>query len=590
MSSDEFEKIGDYVITKPEFCNRVIGLEQHPLLHSSGTSILSSSTTTAAASIPSSVISSTSNTIINNKYRNTTILSFPITIQNEKYPRNSLLFSIGCIVDKAQDITPYYSVLTKLATSFQTYEIENEFLFQLTSKNTIENILNQVLYSLQRRGECLIPIDACNTLTLKLFPSLPIPPEPFDYEVPIMLKNLDTLQYGVQIMTEETNHRSIEDNNWDLALRLILPYINGIYYIKQISILADIDKSIVKKVIQNLVYYGTVKLMDIFQYSNIYATTPQLSNLLLNPELRALAVKYISNDDIYLEEMDKYQQEATLNNFYATSKKREQKEEEEKDYEGRNINPPYSPPSQHRRRKDYGNEFTVTDNDDAKVEKVNDIEEDKDDNNNKDNESVTSSATVASSSSFRSDGGTSISHRTGQGTSFPQPFPYPSFDYVFRLFTSFGAGARVCDICVQYNTLHHRIDDRRLIRFGVLYGLLKRIHKYPVKQQQQGETSSSLSSSSRASVTSLASPLQQRSTSQAMPALPLPSTVSLGSSVLSSLEQGSKRFYYDHIISTIRVTCNGTVPMEALCVEFGQSQVVLENIIDKLGDYVYILR
>ena len=422
--------------------------------------------------------------------------------------------------------------------AFQTYEIENEFLFQLSSKSTIEAILNKVLYSVQMRGECLIPIDACNTLTLKLFPSLPIPPSPEDYEVPIMIKNLETLQYG--IMTNN-GYKSMDDNNWDLALRILLPYINGINYIKQISIYADVDITIVKKVIQNLIHYGCVKLVDIFQYSNIYATTPQLSDLLLNDELRAIAIKYISNDDNYIEEIEHYNQILI---------------QQQQLYSNNNIG---------------GSTTNLVPEEDEEMENTNKSQQDITTNDQDDDkESVTSSVTsYYSTVSNQSRNSTNNPHQIS--TFPPKPFTYPSFDYVFRLYTSFGAGARVCDICVQYNTIKHHIDDRRLLRFGILYGILKRIHKYPIKSIYSPNNTNNAS-------------IPTTSTFQAMPALPLPLA---NNNLSSSIGTITSNFT---IPTEILNKCDGTLSIEAICVELGMPQTIIERTIDSLGDYVYILR
>ncbi|XP_070192729.1 GATOR1 complex protein NPRL2-like [Littorina saxatilis] len=57
----------------------------------------------------------------------------------------------------------------------------------------------------------------------------------------------------------------------------------------------------------------------------------------------------------------------------------------------------------------------------------------------------------------------------------------PSFRDVFMLYCNLTPGTTVKDICARFNPHSLKIDEKRLIQFGVLKGLIRRMQKYPVK-------------------------------------------------------------------------------------------------------------
>lgn len=60
---------------------------------------------------------------------------------------------------------------------------------------------------------------------------------------------------------------------------LILPYIDGFNHVSKIAALTDVEISLVRACVQNLVYYGVVTLVPIFQYCAVYSATPKLRQL-----------------------------------------------------------------------------------------------------------------------------------------------------------------------------------------------------------------------------------------------------------------------------------------------------------------------
>lgn len=102
-----------------------------------------------------------------------------------------------------------------------------------------------------------------DAINLKLFPVYPNPPPINDWDVPVAL--LDLL--------------SRVDGNWDLTLRRILPFIDGVNHVKRIAQLADADLSLTRACLEHLIYYGCIIVVDIFQYFNMYTVRPAIAKM-----------------------------------------------------------------------------------------------------------------------------------------------------------------------------------------------------------------------------------------------------------------------------------------------------------------------
>jgi hypothetical protein len=322
------------------------------------------------------------------------VLGFPCTLHSStRYARNTFLFSIGFVLPSGVDTGPYSTVLSKLGLILRAMEIESGLLSKPERHMELSRILEAVLEGLNTRGECFIDVDAYDTIALKLFLTslLPDPPEVNLYDVPVRLRDLNLLSEGSEAVIKRYDGLQEEDgvltrglinNNsiscWDLGLTTILPHIDGINYVRLIAEKADMDTGLVCSGLRQLLFYGLIGMVDIFQYSNIYSATHTVPTLLSNPQLRRACMQFVQ-----------------LKN----------------------------------------------------VEKGIELE-------------------------------TELQHGA-------------SFEFVFRLFTSFGSGTKCSDLCNKMNISQNGVDIRRLTTFGVLHGLLRRIHRYVVprsanlKQQQQ---------------------------------------------------------------------------------------------------------
>ncbi len=155
------------------------------------------------------------------------------------------------------DPTPYEPILRKLALTLHAMEVESEFLFCADKKAHLGLILGKVLADLNAHNECLLTLDEANLLSLKLTRVVQEPPLVGDHEVPVFLRDAAVL-------------KSLD---WDLALRQVIPHIDGIKYAKRLALDAEMDVDCAKAALRTLVYYDFVALIDIFQFSNIYVAT-----------------------------------------------------------------------------------------------------------------------------------------------------------------------------------------------------------------------------------------------------------------------------------------------------------------------------
>ncbi|QKX53418.1 uncharacterized protein TRUGW13939_00497 [Talaromyces rugulosus] len=193
------------------------------------------------------------------------ILGYPICMKSPCYDRNEFIFNFCLVVAEDEDFSKYTSIVQKLADLMHGLEEQSGFLSRDHSKSgqgKLYSLCETLMEDLNNYSECMIPIDELNTLNFKLFPVYPAPSHVKAYDVPLFTVRFETFM----------------DENWDLTLQKIIPYINGVNSVRIISILADVELSLAYKAIRHLLYYGCVFLLDIFSFSAIYAPTAQFSS------------------------------------------------------------------------------------------------------------------------------------------------------------------------------------------------------------------------------------------------------------------------------------------------------------------------
>jgi nitrogen permease regulator 2-like protein len=214
-------------------------------------------------------------------------MNYSVAIENSKYFRNSLLFSLGFILAEGIETEPFEPILRKLSQAFLALEVrqhvlqlitksflrthcylsdsempflihhqnESEFLFSESTKPQIQDVLKKLYEDLIEKGETFINLDESNVLTAKVFEAPKEPIEIFDYNVPIL------------------RYDRISDLNipWDISLNYLLSRIDGVSHIKKIaSRKPAIDIDCVKRCLRTLLFYDCVVISDAIQFTNIY--------------------------------------------------------------------------------------------------------------------------------------------------------------------------------------------------------------------------------------------------------------------------------------------------------------------------------
>ncbi|XP_060079180.1 GATOR complex protein NPRL2-like [Ylistrum balloti] len=307
ISSKGFDSIHNYIITKPELQGRLI-------------------TVTALDHI---------------------ILGCPVVIDNPKYARNALIFNLCFVFDKAMDTSNYEPVVKKLAAYLTQLEMENGLLSDDDSKERLPSFLSELLTSLNKDGTCSIPMGESCTVHLKVPPIIQDPPNIQDHDVPIIIKDKNSLNLA----------------SLDLTTQQVLMYINGFNHVSKIAAEADVERNLVKVCLQNLLHYKIIKIISIFQYSNMYTVTPQIPKLVEDRLLQEECVRFVA-----------------------------------------------------RKAGDF-----------------------------------------------------------------------PNFRDVFLLYSGLTVGTTVKDICCRYNPHAMKIDEKKLIQFGLIKGFIRRLHKFPVYMPSEAE-------------------------------------------------------------------------------------------------------
>ncbi|KYQ57322.1 Nitrogen permease regulator 2-like protein [Trachymyrmex zeteki] len=205
------------------------------------------------------------------------ILGFPVKIDDKKYARNAFYFNLCFVCDANARTVHYEPVVKKMSDFLMALEVENCFLSASDDKTRLAEMLAQVMQDLNLHKMCTLT-EGTMTSHLKVVRLAPEPKPVLDHQVPIFLEDRDTFQ----------------NDQWDLTTQQVLPYIDGFNHVARIAAEADVENNLVKSCVQNLVYYGVVTLIPIFQYSNVYAVTPKLRKLPDDIKLQERCIAYAS--------------------------------------------------------------------------------------------------------------------------------------------------------------------------------------------------------------------------------------------------------------------------------------------------------
>ncbi|OAX82605.1 hypothetical protein ACJ72_03046 [Emergomyces africanus] len=210
------------------------------------------------------------------------ILGSPVCMTSPRYDRNEFIFNFCIVLAEDEEFGSFKSVVQKLAHLMCGLEEQSGFLsrdFSKGGEGKVHSLCETLMEDLNNYCECMIPIDELNTLNIKLFPMYPSPPMVKAWHVPLF-----TVRY-----------QAFVDENWDLTMQRIVPFINGINSVRIISVLADADFSLTCSAIRHLIYYGCIFLLDIFSFTAIYAPTAQFgSTIAVDEEMQRECARYVN--------------------------------------------------------------------------------------------------------------------------------------------------------------------------------------------------------------------------------------------------------------------------------------------------------
>lgn len=412
----DFDTIKNYVIPKPQLCNRLISLKI-------------------------------------DKYK---VIGYPVNMESSYYARNSFNFNF-CFVFRygMGDISPYESAIKRMGQMFQVLEEQSFMLSSLDKDNaffkenpfvngkkppashfeinglanidstigignnsplnipgfaktkrialsSIESLIQQIYQDLNNYSECCIPLDTSNSVDIKLFPILPPPINLKAYQVPIATVRL----------------QSLVDVNWDPTMIKVLPYINGLNSVKRISELADANYLLTKQCIQHLMHYKCIEIVDIFQFSNIYAPTNHIGNFLRSDGKMAEECQaYVVSSDTNTE-----------NSSFANTPSQ--------------LNSPHNNNGENSPTYNYKSSFG----------------------------SASVSPYTKSTYLSKSPRAALMAHNEVK---------VPTKATLFYLYRSLNQGQTIKEWYIQQRKYLDNIDIRRFINFGVLRGIIYRVYSYP---------------------------------------------------------------------------------------------------------------
>lgn len=278
------------------------------------------------------------------------VLGFPVCIVHPKYDRNEFIFNFGLVVEADVDQIPYERVVRRLAVTFAELEKQTEYLSRddhrhrrsaaegsgivplprpqpsgsganvsgaaasgcgEPERRPIESLLEIVKEDLNNYGECMIPVDDANTLNMKLFPFHPPPPVVEGWHVPVPkmrfgsgrsayprhhhdgLGGAGRLSSGPASgdahhghlhhhVVDQSRQNGAFDPTWDLTMSRVTAHIDGVSDVRRIAHLADVSLPLAKAAVQHLLYYDTVILLDMFFFGSCYAARPGIADFVAN--------------------------------------------------------------------------------------------------------------------------------------------------------------------------------------------------------------------------------------------------------------------------------------------------------------------
>ncbi|KAM3968516.1 GATOR complex protein NPRL2 [Aphomia sociella] len=238
------------------------------------------------------------------------IVGYPIRIDNSRYERNVYLFNLCFVCDSWSKTVQYEPVVKKLGEHLTIMEEETRFVSSGCTK--LPTLLAHLLHDLNTHRKATL-VEGDTVMHLKVLEVRKDPSPVNDHDVPVLVASVGLPRpgrpqrtappEGAEVQSQEHLDLDLDDEepfevdmdaDWDLTTRQLLPYINGYNHISKIAADTNVEKTLVKSCIQNLLYYGVVTLIPVLKFSNMYRATPNLSRLFSDNELQRSCLSFIT--------------------------------------------------------------------------------------------------------------------------------------------------------------------------------------------------------------------------------------------------------------------------------------------------------
>eukprot|EP01116_Phalansterium_solitarium_P017055 TRINITY_DN4115_c0_g1_i1.p1 TRINITY_DN4115_c0_g1~~TRINITY_DN4115_c0_g1_i1.p1 ORF type:complete len:462 (+),score=207.63 TRINITY_DN4115_c0_g1_i1:281-1666(+) len=238
-----------------------------------------------------------------------------VKIESSRYERNFFLFNV-CFVFAAQPDdgddgsqqqqqqrgrhtqqqqhatvhSGWERVVRKVARCMRSLETDGQLALLSSDDSPVKprlgELLGRLVSDLRHRAECQLSLSqfgapASSTLSVKLLPLRRPPPAIDEHQVPVLVRQL----------------RPLLTADWELAVQRCVPYVDGVRHVRAIAQAAHLPPTLVIDACRHLHYYGCLRIIDVFQYSNAYAPTARLHLLRTSLPLQRLCVRYVAADD-----------------------------------------------------------------------------------------------------------------------------------------------------------------------------------------------------------------------------------------------------------------------------------------------------
>ncbi|KAI1749800.1 nitrogen permease regulator 2-domain-containing protein [Xylaria castorea] len=198
------------------------------------------------------------------------ILGFPVSIPHERYHRNEFIFNFGLVIESDVDHTPYERLVRRLAVTFAEMERQNGYL---SSEGQVDDGRRPIGSLLEIVKEDLNNYGEC---MIPIDEANTINMKLFPYHAP------PPAVHGWHVPVPKTKLAEIVDSTWDLTLQRIIPHVDGVNDVRRIAWLADVSLPLTQCALQHLLYYDTILLLDMFFFGSCYALRPGIHDFVSN--------------------------------------------------------------------------------------------------------------------------------------------------------------------------------------------------------------------------------------------------------------------------------------------------------------------